>query len=183
LVKPTSVEQWIGAAQRGDVQAFEELYRRYVDRIYGVCLRMTGQPSDAEDCAQNAFVKAWRQIGRFEGRSDFGTWLHRIAVNEVLMAGRRRGDGGESVGGEEPVAQAVVSDDAAARDLEAAIGALPEQARHIFVLKAVYGYSHDEIAAFMGIAAGTARAHFHRARQLLMRELKLEDDDGPAARP
>jgi len=179
LVKSFSAQHWIRAARKGDVTAFEQLYRLYVKRIYGLCLRMTAQVSDAEDCVQNTFIKAWQQLERFEGRSGFGTWLHRIAVNEVLMAGRRRGP----VAAPDEVAPAVAEGDAGmARDLDAAIAALPEQARRIFVLKAVYGYSHDEIAGLMEIAAGTARAHYHRARQQLKRDLRLEDDDELAAR-
>ena len=85
-----NAEQWVREAQQGSVAAFERLYRAYVDRIYGLCVRMMVNHSDAEDCVQNTFINAWRRLDQFRGQSDFGTWLHRIAVNEALMVKRRR---------------------------------------------------------------------------------------------
>src|ERR1700735_5897711 len=79
----------IAAAAAGDAVAFEHLYRQFSPRIYGLCLRLTGQREAAEDCTQESFVAAWRALGRFERRSRFSTWLHRIAVNCVLS--RRKG--------------------------------------------------------------------------------------------
>ena len=75
---------WIRQAQRSDAQAFEALYRLHVDKIYGLCLRMTGNVSEAEDCVQEAFIQAWNKMEKFRGDSAFSTWLHRIAVNTVL---------------------------------------------------------------------------------------------------
>ena len=92
-------------AQRSDARAFETLYRLHVDKIYGLCLRMTGNVSEAEDCTQDAFVQAWRNLPRFETRSAFGTWLHRIAVNVVLQQARRRG---ESLGAGDSVERGAV---------------------------------------------------------------------------
>ena len=74
----------IARAQAGDTRAFEALYRLHIDRVYGLCLRMTGNVSEAEDCAQEAFIQAWNKIAKFRGDSAFGTWMHRIAVNSVL---------------------------------------------------------------------------------------------------
>ena len=79
----------IAAAARGDLGAFERLYRHFSPRVYGLCLRLTGQREAAEDCTQESFVAAWRALGGFEQRSRFTTWLHRIAVHTVLA--RRRG--------------------------------------------------------------------------------------------
>src|SRR5882757_10628064 len=79
----------ITAAAAGDMAAFERLYRQYSPRVYGLCLRLTGQREAAEDCTQESFVAAWRALGDFQQRSRFSTWLHRIAVNTVLA--RRRG--------------------------------------------------------------------------------------------
>ena len=167
-------DAWIQEDQHGDVAAFEQLYRAYADRIYGLCLRMTADPSSAEDCTQNAFIQAWRRIEQFQARSGFGTWLHRIAVNEVLMARRRQvpealGIEHEGAGPDTPAEVGL--------DLEMAIAELPEQARHIFVLHAVYGHTHEEIADLLGLVSGTVRAHYHRARQALKGRLALEDDD------
>ncbi|NIW25012.1 MAG: sigma-70 family RNA polymerase sigma factor [Gammaproteobacteria bacterium] len=167
-------DTWIQEAQRGDVAAFERLYRAHADQIYGLCLRMTADPATAEDCTQNAFIQAWRQLEQFQGRSGFGTWLHRIAVNEVLMMRRRQAPEafGVEVEGAGPDSPAEVG-----LDLETAIAELPEQARHIFVLRAVYGHSHEEIAELLGLVSGTVRAHYHRARQALQGRLALEEDD------
>src|ERR1041384_997887 len=79
----------IERARKGDSRAFERLYRDHVGRVHGLCLRMTRNPELAADCAQDAFIKAWKALPRFEARSSFSTWLHRIAVNTVLE--RRRG--------------------------------------------------------------------------------------------
>ena len=79
----------IAAAADGDARAFEHLYRLFSPRIYGLCLRLTGQREAAEDCTQDSFVAAWRALAGFEQRSRFSTWLHRIAVHAVLA--RRRG--------------------------------------------------------------------------------------------
>src|ERR1700742_4272794 len=79
----------IAAAAAGDMAAFERLYRQSSPRVYGLCLRLTGQREAAEDCTQETFVAAWRALAQFEQRSRFSTWLHRIAVRAVLT--RRRG--------------------------------------------------------------------------------------------
>jgi len=81
--------QFIAAAAGGDVAAFEHLYRRYSPRVYGLCLRLTGNREAAEDCTQDTFIDAWRALFKFEGRSSFGTWLHSIAIRTVLS--RRKG--------------------------------------------------------------------------------------------
>lgn len=160
-------------ARRGDLAAFERLYRAYVNRIYGLCLRMMANHSDAEDCTQNTFVSAWRRLEQFRGHSEFGTWLHRIAVNEVLMARRRRSSVPDPSLEHEPPANA--AEPGVAIDLETAVAGLPEQARHVFVLRAIYGYSHDEIAELLDVAGGTARAQYHFARRALMHKLGLEN--------
>jgi RNA polymerase sigma-70 factor (ECF subfamily) len=167
-------DAWIRQAQRGSVAAFERLYGAHVDRIYGLCLRMTADPATAEDCTQNAFIQAWRRLEQFQGRSGFGTWLHRIAVNEVLMAQRRQVLDSSGIVHEEAAADAPTE---VGLDLEMAIAELPEQARHIFVLRAVYGHTHEEIAELLGLVSGTVRAHYHRARQALKAQLRLEDDN------
>jgi RNA polymerase sigma-70 factor (ECF subfamily) len=162
----------IARARRGETAAFERLYRLYSGRIHGLCLRMTQKPDVAEECTQDAFIQAWRGLARFEGRSAFGTWLHRIAVNEVLRRSRRNVPLLESVDemtdAELPASEAnVESDVAVSIDVEAAISSLPPGARHVLVLQAIYGFSHEETAAMLGIAVGTCKAQLHRARQLL----------------
>ena len=81
-------KHWVRLAQGADPSAFEKLYRANVDKVYGLCLRMTGNTSEAEDCAQEAFIQAWNKLDKFRGDSSFSTWMHRVAVNVVL--GRMR---------------------------------------------------------------------------------------------
>ncbi len=163
----------IRRAQASDTRAFEALYRMHIDKVYGLCLRMTGNVSEAEDCAQEAFIQAWNKITRFRGDSAFATWLHRIAVNAVL--GRMRKSKRErdriQLAAEISTLPTAVHDSGELRDLAEAIDRLPEGARHVFVLSAVYGYSHEEAGNMLGIAVGTSKAQLHRARRLLSQQL------------
>jgi len=176
LHRPELTEEanWITRAQRSDARAFESLYRLHVDRVYGLCLRMTGNVSEAEDCAQEAFIQAWNKLDKFRGDSAFSTWMHRIAVNTVL--GRIRKSKREQdriqVAHENSPSPASVADTGELRDLADAVDRLPEGARHVFVLHAVYGYSHEETGQMLDIAAGTSKAQLHRARRLLAQQLK-----------
>ena len=165
------------AAARGDRRAFERLYRRHVGRVNRLCLRLTGHRETAEDCVQDAFVSAWRALPNFQTRSSFSTWLHRIAVNAVLA--RRRG----LAHAVEVTVDADVSEfdrrgatDTPAIDLEAAIAALPDGARHVLVLVGLYGFTHEEAARELRIAVGTSKAQLHRARRLLSTRLNLRED-------
>jgi len=170
----------VEAAVSGSVAAFESLYRLHLGRVYGLCLRMTGHRETAEDCAQEAFIQAWRNLPRFQARASFGTWLHRIAVNAVLGQARRRSERvGKDASIEDELADTLadgsVGDTGAGMDVEAAIARLPPGARHVLVLAGVYGYSHEETADMLGVAVGTCKAQLHRARQLLGRRLAAEE--------
>lgn len=167
----------VAAAVGGDMVAFERLYRRYSPRVYGLCLRMIGQREAAEDCTQECFVEAWRSLSRFERRSELGTWLHAIAVRAVLS--KRRGlrsrfEVAEPAGGLPE--RADPGEAAPPLDLERAVAALPEAARHVLVLVGIYGYTHAEAGAALGIAEGTCKAQLHRARQLLATRLGVEEE-------
>ena len=165
----------IAAAAGGDLNAFERLYRQFSPRVYGLCLRMTGHREAAEDCTQESFVAAWRALAGFEQRSRFTTWLHRIAVRTVLS--RRRGLRLDYEVAEPASGLPEVADPGSAAppiDLERAIAGLPEAARHVLVLVGIYGFSHAEAAATLGVAEGTCKAQLHRARGLLSVALGLE---------
>jgi len=167
---------WIRQAQRADQKAFEALYRLHIDKVYGLCLRMTGNVSEAEDCTQEAFVQAWKKMGKFRGDSAFATWLHRIAVNTVLgrmRKSKREQDRIQAVADTSP-SPLSTTDTGELRDLSEAIDKLPAGARHVFVLHAVYGYSHNEAGDMLGIAPGTSKAQLHRARRLLTQQLKQQ---------
>ena len=164
----------IERARRGDAKAFERLYREHVGRVHGLCLRMTRNPDTAADCVQDAFIKAWKALPRFEARASFSTWLHRIAVNTVLE--KRRGSSNNEIAVEDPTAYEeptmVLDTPVEEEELEAAIESLPQGARDALVLCGVYGYEHSEAASMLGIAVGTCKAQLHRARGLLRDRLE-----------
>jgi RNA polymerase sigma-70 factor (ECF subfamily) len=162
-------------ARRGQLPAFEALYRMHVGRIYALCLRITSHAGDAEEATQECFIRAWRGLGRFRGEAAFSSWLHRIALRVVFerfRTGRlERSLSRESTLEEiESVAQPPVPDELAL-DLECAIHNLPPMARLVFVLHDVEGYEHPEIASLLHLAVGTSKAHLHRARRLLQDHL------------
>jgi len=166
----------IKRAQRSDARAFEALYKMHVDRVYGICLRMTGNVSEAEDCAQDAFIQAWNKMDKFRGDSAFSTWLHRIAVNSVLSRIRKakREQDRITAVSDTPAPTFTTGDTGELRDLSEAVDRLPEGARNVFVLHAIYGYSHNEAGEMLGIAAGTSKAQLHRAKRLLAQQLKQQ---------
>ena len=161
----------IRRAQQGDADAFEAVYREHAGRIYALCLRMSGDAQAAKELVQDAFVRAWEKLDTFRGESAFSSWLHRLAVNVVLMDRRARARRAEdSLDDDEdpaPVAAAIARSPELRMDLEQAIAALPRMARQVFVLFDVEGYSHAEIGTMLGIADGTSKAHLFRARGLL----------------
>jgi RNA polymerase sigma-70 factor (ECF subfamily) len=167
-------QSWVERAQQADTAAFEALYRMHVDKVYGLCLRMTGNVAEAEDCTQEAFIQAWNKLSKFRGDSAFSTWIHRIAVNTVLgriRKSQREKDRIQAVTDISPVPE-TVGDSGNFEDLQQAVDDLPTGARHVFVLHAVYGYSHDETGDMLGIATGTSKAQLHRAKRLLAQQLR-----------
>ena len=170
-------------AQRGDVAAFEALYRSNAPRVHALALRLTGDAREARELTQDVFVHAWQRLTAFRGDAALASWLHRITINTLVMrvrgdrrrAARVRTQSDESdetaaIDGEQRSIPAI--DIAQAVDLERAIAALPPGARQVFVLHDVVGYRHTEIAELTGLAEGTLRAQLHRARRLLMEALE-----------
>jgi RNA polymerase sigma-70 factor, ECF subfamily len=162
-------------AREGDAGAFATIYRDHAPRVFALCLRLTADRERASELTQDVFVRAWEGLAGFRAESALGTWLHRIAVNvhlASLRAARRRErrlvlDDDLS----DPVQLAAVADQPdieGSIDLERAIARLPDGARTVFVLHVVEGIPYEEIADATGLAAGTLRAHMHRARRLLM---------------
>jgi RNA polymerase sigma-70 factor, ECF subfamily len=163
-------------AQAGSVPAFERLYREHSARVYALCLRLAGDAVQAEELTQDVFVRAWQKLSSFRGESAFATWLHRLAVNEVL--GRRRADGRR--GARVMIAEdltifetaRVQTHEGTRLDLEAAMATLPDATRTVFVMHDVEGYTHEEIAHLTGRAEGTCKTLLHRARKMLRERLK-----------
>lgn len=170
--------RWVRRARQGDQAAFGHLYRAHCGRIYALCWRLCGRDAAlAEDLVQEAFVRAWQKLHLFEGRSAFGTWLHRLAANVALSDRRIRL---RKVERETPMDERVERTAAGAKDvtaaleedLERAVAGLPERARTVLVLYDIEGYRHAEIADLTGMAVGSSKAQLHRARKLVRAALE-----------
>ena len=163
-------------AREGERMAFEELYRRHRNHVYGLVWRLCGgDHALAEDLLQEAFVRAWQKLDSFRGDSRFGTWLHRLSANVALSERRSRmrrvGRETELEGAVERQATGEKDVYAGQRmDLEQAIARLPERARTVLILFDIEGYSHAEIANLAGMAEGSSKAQLHRARKLVREE-------------
>lgn len=178
----------IELAQKGDANAFEQLYTAHKRRVYSLCLRMTrGNIGLAEELMQEAFLQVHRKIHSFRSESAFSTWLHRIAFNVVLMRLRKRVV--PEVSFEELQAE---REDAAPKKefggddsrlestadrirLERAIDGLPDGYQMIFVLHEGYGYEHNEIAEILGCSIGNSKSQLHKARNSVRRRLQNGD--------
>lgn len=161
--------------RRGDLAAFEELYRVHAGRLYTLVLRMIGSTPEAEDLLQEVFLHAHRKLGSFRGDSALGTWLYRLAVNQCLdflrsRQGRmsRSTDSLDEEGALELAAPAPAVPASISRlDLERAIARLPNGCRAAFVLHDVEGFGHQEIARMLRISEGTSKSQVHKARMKL----------------
>jgi RNA polymerase sigma-70 factor, ECF subfamily len=173
----------IERAKQGDEEAFETLYHLHKRRVYSLCLRMTANTAAAEDLTQEAFLQLFRKIGTFRGESAFSTWLHRMAVNVVLMQLRKKGlplvsleetmESEEESPKKEPGAEDVRLAGSLNRiQLQQAIGDLPPGYRMVFLLHDVEGYEHNEIAEMVGCSIGNSKSQLHKARMKLRELLK-----------
>jgi RNA polymerase sigma-70 factor (ECF subfamily) len=170
------------SSANGNMEAFEEIYRRHSRRVYSLCLRMTTNVEKAEDLAQDVFVHLFRKIGSFRGQSAFTTWLHRVTVNQVLMHFRKRSTKTEqtSEDGETPVQIVIGTGDPNSMPiidriaLDRAIEQLPPGYKSVFVLHDVEGREHSEVAKILGCSVGTSKSQLHKARMKLRGLLKQE---------
>lgn len=176
------------ACRSGDSSAYGELVRRYQDRVFNLCLRMSGNRDDAEDFAQEAFVKALQSLDRFAERSKFYTWVFRIAVNLIISARRKHGrrstvslDGGgreteNNVALGALLSSAVATPERKAMEAEQnhqvlqALDMLDEEQRSILVLRDMESLSYEEIADILDVPTGTVKSRLHRAR-IALRDL------------
>jgi len=179
----TNDSMTVKAAQDGDLAAMTWIYEKYRRRIYNLCLRMLRDQADAEDLTQDVFVQLFRKISTFRGESAFSTWLHRLAVNMVLMDIRSRNskryswvpieDNDEH---EESFPERFGREDQGLRSsldriiLKNAMENLPPGYRMVFLLHDVHGYEHQEIAEILHCSVGNCKSQLHKAR-LKMRRL------------
>lgn len=157
----------IGAAQRGDLTAYRKLYDIHVGMVYGLATRLVKDRSAAEYVTQEVFIKVWKDIGKFRGDSKFSTWLHRICtLTAITYLRRQRNWLKRVVTGDESIPEIATASQGNV-DLGSYVSRLPERARIVFVLHAIEGYMHEEIASMCDMAVGSSKAQFHRAKQLL----------------
>ncbi|MEX2584091.1 MAG: sigma-70 family RNA polymerase sigma factor [Gemmatimonadota bacterium] len=169
-------DELIERAINGDREAAGRLYERHASRVYAIVRRLAGDDAQAEDMAQEAWIRVFRALPRFRGDSRFTTWIHRIAVNAALC-GQRRGKRSRQV----LQIVAAVPDLAARREtpllkleLETALDSLPAGMRRVLVLHDVEGYKHDEIAEMLGVAPGTCKSQLFKARAKLRELMRPE---------
>lgn len=170
-------------AQRGDAEAFAALFETHRSRVYAVCLSMTKNVAEAEDLTQDAFLQVFRAVGSFRGDSAFPTWLHRVAINTVLMKLRRRKSPPtfsldepvswdspgprRELGRSDPYLSGVIDRIV----LRRAIQGLPPGCREIFDLHAIHGYQHHEIAELLHCSIGNSKSQLHKAKMKLRTSL------------
>jgi RNA polymerase sigma-70 factor (ECF subfamily) len=164
----------VEACRRGEREAFDQLVLRHQRDIYRLCYRYVNNHEDADDLAQEVFVKAWRAIPRFRGDSSFSTWLYRIAVNACLnfRAARRPASEElpETLADPRAGAEARVEDEEEAARIREAVGRLPEKQRATLILKVYHELSHEEVAKILGSTVGTVKANlFHALANLRKR--------------
>ncbi len=172
----------IRQVQTGDASACQALYRRYADRVYTIVRRLAGDEAQAEDWAQEAWIRVFRALPEFRGDAKFSTWLHRVAINSALHGRRKRQrqDGRElplpdEVPCGKPGNQAVTR-----LRLERAFDRLPERMKEVLILHDVEGYTHQEIGELMGVAPGTCKSQLSKARARMRQMLQpaRETSDG-----
>jgi RNA polymerase sigma-70 factor (ECF subfamily) len=183
---PMAVEQsdqdLVDRHRYGDAAAFEEIYQRFSTMVYNLALRLAGDPEEAADLTQEIFLRIYRHLGKFRGRSTLKTWIYRVAVNhcrrrlgrrhleaaelspavEAVLADRRRG----------PEERALASD--AGRQLELALAAVKPVFREAVVLRDLEELSYAEIAEVLGVRVGTVRSRIARGREALRQVLEGE---------
>jgi RNA polymerase sigma-70 factor, ECF subfamily len=175
--------RWIEQARAGDAEAFRMLVERHRDRAYGLALRIVRSPADAEDVAQEAFLRAWRALPRFRGDSAFGTWLHRIVARRALdravgLRGRRLRE--TSLEESRDLAERAASPPAEAPlserlRLERLLGSLSAPQRAAVTLYYYEDRSVDQVASILGMPVNTVKTHLSRARAALREAWRREE--------
>jgi RNA polymerase sigma-70 factor (ECF subfamily) len=186
---PAEEQRLVKRLKRREEHAFHELVVRHQGTIYGLCLRMLGHPDEAEDVAQDVFVRSFQAIDSFRGDSSLGTWLYRIAINlcknRLKYLGRRRqgsgqtvedvpeGEllrsvaGGLSVGEPAPRPDEALSGNQTESLIQRALADVDPDFRELLVLRDIDGLSYAEVMAITGLAEGTVKSRLHRARLAL----------------
>jgi RNA polymerase sigma-70 factor, ECF subfamily len=176
---PLSDYELAQAVSHGATSCMADLYERYNPMVYSLCLRMTGDMSEAEDLMQDVFIQLFKKIGSFRGESRFSTWLYRLTINQVLMHFRstiRRRECPCML--DELAATRVVKHSFSHQvmdriALDRALAKLPSGSRSVLVKFDVEGYNHQEIAASFGFSTGNSKSQLHKARRKLRKLLAM----------
>jgi RNA polymerase sigma-70 factor, ECF subfamily len=157
--------------RRGDPQAFEELVEETHRRVFTLAYRLVGDRHEAEDVAQDAYLKVYRSIRGFRGDASFDTWLYRIVSNTAITHLRRRGRFGELTEDADQIVRlpepGAAADPVDRDEVRRALASLPAGQRSVLMLKDVYGFSCAEIGEQMGLTEGAVKVRLHRARKRL----------------
>lgn len=173
----------------GDESAFEEVYRLHAEMVYNLCLRLSGDPDRAADLSQEVFLRVYRHLGKFRGRSSLKTWIYRITVNHCRSRLARRRLPTRSLDAQDeafdrvpdprrgPEERALAGD--AGRAIETALAELPVPFREAVVLRDLEGLAYDEIARVVGTRIGTVRSRIARGRRALKEALAAPRGETP----
>ena len=178
-------KQLVQQAAAGDAAAFETLVERYQQQVYHLALRMVNNEADAQDLAQEAFIRAWRGLGSFQFTSQFSTWLYRLTSNiciDFLRAQKRRKvvsltmlrddeDSQWDLPDDDPLPEQQMIAREERQALERAFAALDPEFRQILTLRIVNGCSYQQISQILGIAEGTVKSRISRAREQLRKKM------------
>jgi RNA polymerase sigma-70 factor, ECF subfamily len=169
-------EELVLRAKAGSHAAFETLYRMHLGHVYGICLRILTDRSKAEEVTQKIFIHAWMKLQSFRGESRFSSWLYRLSVNMILdqlkLVGWKNDADIQNKQTEFTGALSFEPSHNLRLDLNHAIDSLPRQARIIFAMHDIAGYTHEEIAEALKLSPGTCKAQLSRARRILREALK-----------
>jgi RNA polymerase sigma-70 factor (ECF subfamily) len=181
----TAEAELVARCRRGEMGAFEELYRQHSTRLYNLAFRMAGNPADADDLLQEIFLLAHRKLDSFRGASALGTWLYRLGMNVCLDRLRSKASRQDSA--TETLEEQLFSAPTRAStqpftrlDLERAIHTLPAGARAAFLLHDVEGLDHQEVGQALGISEGTSKSQVHKARMRIRSYLRQALPERPS---
>lgn len=193
MTEPERDEDLVGKYLAGDERAFSVLVERHQTRVFNVALRVLGNPEDARDATQDAFVSMLRKLSQFRGESEFTTWLHRVTVNSCydILRKRRRQPMLRLVADEDdpiPETGPPVADHADATvdsiDVSRALQLIPEEYRVTLVLAEIQDLPYEEIARVLDVPIGTVKSRVHRGRIALARAMGLDGlDREPTSAP
>lgn len=163
----------VAKAKAGDKAAFKQLYQRHQGRVYAICFRLSGSADHADEICQDCFVRLWQKLDQFNGESQFSTWLHKLSVHQAINSMKSKQRFWSRFLPETTISDHhdALSNTEEYHRLDKLIMKLPERTRVVFVLCAIEGYQHDEVAKLLSIAVGTSKAQYHRAKLMLQEML------------